>query len=149
MKKIQHLFVYFSIGLIFLGSIGVGVFSHLCSINGTETSFFKPIEDKCKQQVEVKSCCHKPEKLATSNNLLKFEKEKCCSESFSYYKISTENADKILKLKFSPNHLKDYLIFQEVFPVVFDKEIQIALKKPDPPCKSGREILIAFQVFRI
>ncbi|MCE3295618.1 MAG: hypothetical protein K0R65_1332 [Crocinitomicaceae bacterium] len=149
MKKVQKLFVLTLIGLIFCGSVGVSVFAHLCSVDGLELSYFQPQEDKCKPAVEEKSCCHE-EKPAVEHKKSGIDSDKCCKESVSYYKISTENADKILKLKLQPNHAKVFLLFPEIFPSIFVKEEQIAYEAPPPPGKSsGREILIAHQVFRI
>lgn len=145
----RNILVYFLMGLIFSGSIGVTMFAHLCSIDGKEVSFFVPAEEKCKAKVEeTESCCHAEVKKveATKSHL---EAEKCCTESVSFYKISTENADKILQLKFSAKHVNAFLFFPEIFPTIFEKERQIAQKFPDPPSKSGKEKLIAFQVFRI
>jgi hypothetical protein len=146
-KKLQKLFLFSLIGLVFVGSVGISVFGHLCSVNGEEISFFAPIEETCKPVVEEKSCCHAPKEISKSEN--NFKAEKCCTESFSYYKISTENTDRILDLKFSPKYTNAFFFFPEIFPTVFEKEIQIAKYYPDPPQKSGKEILIAFQVFRI
>lgn len=147
-KKMRNILVYFLIGLIFSGSVGISVFAHLCSINGQELSFFTPAEETCKPQVEeTESCCHAEAKPKVTKSQV--ESEKCCTESVSFYKISTENADKILQLKFSPKHINAFLFFPEIFPSIFEKERQIAQKFPDPPSKSGKEKLIAFQVFRI
>jgi hypothetical protein len=143
----QKLLVLTLIGLIFCGSVGVSVFAHLCSVDGLELSYFQPQEDSCKPDLEEESCCHKKAPAAEKTSI---GSEKCCKESVSYYKISTENADKILKLKFQPKHAKAFLLFPEIFPAVFVKEEQIAYEAPPPPGKSsGREIIIAHQVFRI
>ncbi|MGV3630435.1 MAG: hypothetical protein ACO1O6_04490 [Bacteroidota bacterium] len=147
MKKVQKILVLTLIGLIFCGSVGVSVFAHLCSVDGLEVSYFQPKDDSCKPLVEEESCCHEEKAAAEKSG---FSSEKCCKESVSYYKISTENADKILKLKFEPKHAKAFLIFPEIFPSVFIKEQQIAYEAPPPPGRSsGKEILIAHQVFRI
>lgn len=137
------------IGLIFCGSVGVSVFAHLCSVDGAEISYFHPIKESCKPQAEEQTdCCH--QEPPTKENNVRLQAEKCCREVVSYYKISTENADKILKLKLQSKHHNVFFLFPEIFPTVYDKEYQIAYESPDPPGKSsGREILITHQVFRI
>lgn len=143
----QKILVLTLVSLIFCGSVGVSVFAHLCSIDGLEVSYFQPVEESCTPPVEQESCCHETTAPVEKNGI---NSKKCCQESVSYYKISTENADKILKLKLQPKHINAFLLFPEIFPEVFVKEEQIAYEAPPPPGKSsGREILIAHQVFRI
>lgn len=138
------------VSLIFAGTVGVSVFAHLCSIDGKEISYFTPAEDKCAPEPKEESCCHKEEKKTVAPTSTQVEGEKCCKEVASYYKISTENADKILKLKFSPKHANTFVLFPEIFPEIYVKEKFIAFHKYDPPLKpSGRDILIKNQVFRI
>lgn len=148
MKILERGIVLTLMSLVFLGSIGVSVFEHLCSIEGQETAYFSPNNDPCETTPDSKktSCCH--EKSELSEVTTRIQKTKCCTEKISFYKISTENADKILKLKFSPNHQKDFLFIPEIFPTVFEKNI--AFYAPDyPPLSSGKKIIIAYQVFRI
>lgn len=147
MKNFQKLFLYFLIVLVFTGSVGISVFGHFCSIDGQEFSYFVPKEDTCVTPLETESCCHKKNLESQKNQ--KIQEEKCCSETVSYFKISTENADEILKLKFTPKYTNAFLLFPEIFPSIYAKENQIAQNQDGPPKKSGREILIAFQVFRI
>lgn len=129
-----------------MGSVGVGVFSHLCSVDGLEQSFFIPKEDKCLTVVKEKSCCHKSDTKTESHEL---STKKCCSESLAIYKLNTENTDQILKLKFNKKYISIFQILPEILPSIFVKENQIAYTNPDPPRSSGKEILIFKQVFRI
>jgi hypothetical protein len=148
-KLIQKSIIYSLIGLIFFGSVGVSVFSHFCSIKGTDYSFFVKKEDSCKikvsNQVKIESCCHK--KVQESNE--KISSEKCCKEEMSVYKLNTENYSKILKLKQHVKYYKSFSYFSELFPTIFSKEEQIAQNENGPPIKSGKKIIIENQVFRI
>lgn len=138
--------VFVLISLVFTGSIGLAVFAHLCSVDGVELSYFTPAEDTCKPESNDPCCAAE----ATHDSKEKVEAEKCCTETASYYKISTENADKILQLKFLPKYTNAFVLFPEIFPGIYEKEQFIAYTNSDPPkSRSGKEILISHQVFRI
>lgn len=143
--------MFFLVSLIFAGTIGVSVFAHLCSVDGQELSYFAPAEDKCAPQPQEESCCHQNEEtLDVSQDDTKFEGGKCCKENISYYRISTENADKILQLKFSPKYVNSFVLFPEIFPGIYVKEELIAFHDSGPPEKPyGKDLLIRNQVFRI
>jgi hypothetical protein len=144
-KLLNKIIVSFLITLIFFGTIGISVFEHFCSINGKEVSYFSPIEESCETEIVSNSCCsHKK-----STNSLEFKKEKCCTEQFSYIKLNTENHSEILKLKENIKFLNAFSYFSELFPTIYSKEQYIAQIHDDPPKKSGKEIIILNQVFRI
>ncbi len=146
---IQKSILYSLITLIFVGSVGVSVFAHFCSIDGTDYSYFLKSEEKCAPKtVELKqesSCCHEKE----TDSKIVFKTEKCCKEEVSYYKLNTENYSKIIKLKEHVKYYKAFSYFSELFPTIFSKEEQIAQIESSPPTKSGKEIIIENQVFRI
>jgi hypothetical protein len=143
---IKKSIVFALIGLVFSGSVGLAVFAHLCSVDGVEISYFTPAPDACSPE-ELDPCCAAEQE---TDSKVKLESEKCCTEIASYYKISTENADKILQLKFLPKYTNAFVLFPEIFPGIYEKEQFIAFTNTDPPnVLSGRDILISHQVFRI
>ncbi len=145
MKLLNKIILSLFLVLIFFGSIGVSVFEHFCSINGNEISYFAPLEDKCEKESIKQSCCsHKQNDISTV-----LKKEKCCSEQFSYIKLNTENHTEIVKLKNDIKFNKAFSYFSELFPIIYSKEEFIAFVGGDPPSKSGRQIIISNQVFRI
>lgn len=147
MKLIKNSILYVLIFTVFVGSVGISVFAHFCSIKGAEYSYVIPLEDTC-EKIEVKSCCSHEEEV-DNGDLEEVESEKCCKEEATYYKLNTENFSKILKLKNHVKHFNSFPFFSELFPTIFDKEDYIAFQEDSPPWKKGKQILIENQVFRI
>ena len=84
--------------VLFIGTVGVNVFEHICKEDGISVSYFvNSGEDQCGkhhdehvQKEESKSCCHKKESKNDNG---------CCSDDVEYFKLkidtNTPNHDKI------------------------------------------------------
>jgi hypothetical protein len=131
---IAILFVLF----IFLGNAGLRVFKHACEQDGIFTSYIIQVEDHCgEHELELPECCQKE------------EKKDCCSDEVDIYPVDFDffqDYDLAFSLVFLPNESPSF-VWEELVASSKDKE-QFVLRPP-PDAKTGREILIFNQVFRI
>ena len=134
------------IAFTFLGNVGLRVFTHSCEEDGVFRSYFVDLQDHCEDKSEevLPPCCIKEK--ATSCEV-KFEDD-CCSDQIDVFKISLDY--------FSEYHVAaPELAVAETFCFNwFQPEFVSTEYDPEhcihpPPLRSGREILIRNQVFRI
>lgn len=134
------------IAFTFLGNVGLRVFTHSCEEDGVFRSYFVELQDHCedKEQEVLPPCCQK-EKANSCE--VKIEDD-CCSDQIDVYKI---NLDYFSEYSVSAPDLA----LAETFSFDwFQPEFNSAAYDPKhfihpPPLRSGREILIHNQVFRI
>ena len=133
--------------VIFTGTIGINVFAHFCKIDGVDYSYIVPPSHSCKMEAEVETCCHQGEDKAISNQ--PEIKKNCCQEAVSSFKISSDYTQKS-----TPDLVFNFIAPKSVSCIFFE-EIYIASEPflvshlTRPPPKTGQEILILNQVFRI
>lgn len=131
---------------LFLGSIGIGIFSHACEEDGVNVSYFTPDEDICIQhdheKVQAADACEKhccDEDETTEDD--------CCSTSSELLKVKLDYLNKI--------QVKAILFNQEVPTPVWVVDVPLETEEiaqasgSDPPPKPGREILIDIQTWLI
>jgi hypothetical protein len=73
-KKQRSIFLFFLIIVFLISTVGVGIFSHTCKIEGVQTSYFIPGEHNCdtKEAKETHPCC-KVKKQET-------KEDDCCND---------------------------------------------------------------------
>jgi hypothetical protein len=145
-KVFKIVSVYFFTVLIFTGSVGVSQFAHFCKKEGAEYSYLIPPSHTCKPEKKAIPCCHSVcGKNKESNNSIN---EKCCVEQVKMFKITSDFSKNEINTKFSfPTF--DFVklaVFEEVY---FQNNARLVRLESRPPPKSGREIIILNQVFRI
>lgn len=127
----------------FVGSVGVGVFTHFCHDDGIEQSFVIPQANGCEDQhEEIETCC------AQETEVVETAESDCCSDEIDFFQVEFDQYENSDEFNFTP------VEFVEVQPFTFTVEIassQIAFPNyaNPPPIKTGRQILIEHQVFRI
>jgi len=128
--------------LLFLGNIGIPVFTHACEEDGVFTSFFIQLQNHCQEETEVSKlppCCQEEKK----NN--------CCSDEKTIVQLEEKYVQSpVLSVPsfafICPAHTA---VFN--FHVLQTKDISVVQSWEDPPPikESGRDILIQHCVFRI
>lgn len=143
--KIAKLFIlYTNLFVFLLGNIGIGIYTHNCKIDGTETALFFQPSDPCDEHhhVEVKSsCCHKE---APS------QEDDCCSTDSEFFKIDSKYTNLDI----------EHFVFAGIVPSEIEpiwspsEEVLLQEKKGEffinpPPLLQGRSKSIINQVFLI
>ncbi len=140
----QVLLIFFSV-LLFLGNVGISIFTHSCREEGLSKSFFLASND-CNTNLSSDNCCEEEEDTCCD---AEEDKNTCCSDETQIVKldekyIQNQGITKILISEFDiPTifyHSKNVLL----------AEIHLSINNwKDPPPKSRKTILIQNQVFRI
>jgi len=138
---LKRFILFATILLLFVGNIGIRVFSHSCSKEGVFTSYIFENHDACPSETkEIPPCCKKEDP----------KKDGCCSDYSALYKIDIDY-DKTddFKTAFSVNAtLNNSFVFDNTRNIIHEAT-PIACFIP-PPCKSsGKLLLIKKQVFQI
>jgi hypothetical protein len=126
----------------FFGSIGIGVYSHLCSKDGLEQSYFIRQAHHCdEKEIILPSCCkHDDSNIELTND--------CCSDQVQLVHIELDYFQQISSLKFvslsTPNAI--YELGDSIHKI---KNVSKSNLANPPPKKSGRDIVIQNQVFLI
>jgi hypothetical protein len=134
------LFLSFTL-FTFVGSIGVGVYSHFCSKDGLEQSFFVRQAHHCEEEKTVIAAC-------CEHDAKKELKSDCCSDQVQIVQIDLDYFQQISNFLFLPFNAPTPVY--EVLPgKIKTEEIAKCLLANPPPLPSGRDIIIKNQVFLI
>lgn len=140
------------IGLLFFGSVGVNVFAHFCEADGTSISFVAPVEHECAPAVEPAPCCHaeKPIGKMSCDPRDGAAEKSCCSDQMWNYKIpsdfqsnNTVTEQQQVEAIVPAEIVVEHLVVNENITQVEERFYEA------PPPKSGMDILILKQVFRL
>lgn len=133
---------------LFLGSVGVSVFSHICEEDGVNVSYFVPDEEVCGG--------HSHEEHTSAQEACPIEDNCCCDEEESSGCCSTSTELVKVDLDYFHNSLnKAIFIPTESIALIWKVEEIIVLPNvfcasgSDPPPKLGKELLIANQQWLI
>ncbi len=118
----------------------MGVFTHFCEEDGIEQSFIIPQKHHCEEEKEtLPACCQHEEKTIESD---------CCSDQVDFYQVDFESFEVLSTQVFAPISSNNSFLNIYVTPVQY-VELQVSNYANPPPERSGRQILIQNQVFRI
>jgi hypothetical protein len=151
MKLLKNSLIFCLIIVSFIGTIGVSVFQHSCNEDGVFTAYFINTNTHCKVTEtveELPTCCQKEQKKAFSSK--QAIKDDCCNDEVSYFKVSLDYYS-TFNLKITAKNTLSLLSIPEFKRANSISTIQTSLHYEDPPplLKSGREILLNKQVFRL
>jgi len=145
MQFARKLMVFAFACVIFTGTVGINVFAHLCKVDGVDYSYVVPSSHQCKTEVQEESCCHSYDEenheTAISSN--------CCKEEVSSFKITSEYIQKAFPgwaMEFIPVQSVQCIWIAETHP---ESDACVLGYDTRPPPKTGRDILVLNQVFRI
>ena len=138
---LNRFILFATILLLFVGNIGIRVFSHSCTKEGVFTSYIFENHDACPSETkEIPPCCKKEDP----------KNDGCCSDYSALYKIDIDY-DKTddFKTGFLVNAtINNSFVFDNTRNIIHEAT-PIACFIP-PPCKpSGKLLLIKKQVFQI
>ena len=140
---IKGIIIFFFTVVLFIGNIGVPVFTHACKEDGVFRSFFIETADHCeKEDINLPPCCESE----------KSQEDDCCHDETSLIQLKLDYS-----LTWNQFHFPDYYFFQAPqIQAIFAENSVLSTttlqtnKGKDPPPKSwGKALLIEQQVFRI
>ncbi len=143
MKHFKSIVVLFSILVLLVGSIGVGLVSHFCEGNETTVLTFAEDEhcgeademhtdDCCSDQLHTESCCEDFD-----------EDDDCCSNELHHIQLKLDffdevNISAVIITDFSA---ESFLVYNE-FPCNLANE---EVRKNPPPPESGKDLILKKQ----
>ncbi len=141
MNFIRHTFIIALTFFVFVGSVGVGIYSHFCSKDGVEQSYFIQQDHHCeKQEIQKPSCCQHKEITTAERD--------CCSDEMQFMKIDLDYFQQVTNFAFVafaiPSPVYNCISFKPL-----TAKITKALFANPPPILSGKDIIIHHQVFLI
>jgi hypothetical protein len=137
---VKPLILIFLSALLFLGNIGIPVFTHACEEDGVFTSFFIKQQNHCQEeQSELPPCCQKE------------KKKNCCHDEKTVLQLDEKyvvtQALSIPDFHFSFTANKSISFDQSI---LHSAVVSIQTWDDPPPLrKYGKELLIQNCVFRI
>lgn len=140
---IKGIIIFFFTVVLFIGNIGVPVFTHACKEDGVFRSFFIETADHCeKENINLPPCCESE----------KSQEDDCCHDETSLIQLKLDYS-----LTWNQFHFTDYYFFQAPqIQAIFAENSALSTttlptnKGKDPPPKPwGKALLIEQQVFRI
>jgi hypothetical protein len=149
MKTLRCIAVLHFILLLFLGNVGVRVFTHSCKEDGTFKSYFVELKNHCNDEGKsgLPPCCQRKFDGQPVQQL----KEDCCESDVDVFKI--KNSFNHQKVNFEKT-----LESSPVFSVAvltgprfqrFELHTVKNNLRPPPLSRRGKDIIIQYQVFRI
>ena len=134
--------------LLFIGNIGVRIFTHSCREDGTFKSYFLELNNHCsnKGNTVLPTCCQRKFDSQPIQQL----KEECCKSMVSVFKIknSYNHQKENCGISFDLNTVG---FIDKSFKLCFQnqklKELSWNLRPP--PSQRVKSIIIQYQVFRI
>lgn len=139
---IKGTFIIFFTFLLFIGNIGIPVFTHACKEDGVFRSYFIQSYDHCKEKNKnVSPCCKKN----------KPEKKNCCHDESNIIQLKFDYAT-----TWNEFHCLEYAYFESPIKVNYpnfnfslEKEHVGLFNNIPPPKPWGKNLLIQQQIFRI
>jgi hypothetical protein len=139
MKQIRIVCTILLIHFVFIGNIGVNVFTHSCSEDGTFTSIIVKADGDCEDHAEETDACCDEEEI----------EDDCCKDEVKVYHVKFEYYDSYdLDVSFlAPVY--DQPFFPFIIGAVTEMDQQGYKTRPPPKKPSGQKMLVLNQVFRI
>ena len=134
----------FFISLLFVGTIGVPVFTHSCQKEGQFTSYFLPLNDHCEKEEisDLPPCCKKEKEEK--------DKKDCCNDETEVFKLKVDYVSFWNNFSFQSFQIPEntYFSFDNVI-ILSEKQTLQSCSSDPPPKLCGREILLKKQVLII
>jgi hypothetical protein len=138
----KNIFIFFFTLILFIGNIGIPVFTHACEEDGIFRSYFINTENHCEnEQSDLPPCCQ------TEEN----EKDDCCHDETDLIQLKLDYS-----ITWNQFHFTDYYFQTTETKAVYSSKVALSNtilttnKGKDPPPKPwGKTLLIEQRVFRI
>lgn len=137
MSRFKVFFSSVIVLFVFIGNIGINVYTHSCEEDGDFHSVFVKVNHECGEE-ELPSCCK--EELTQAD---------CCKDEVNFYKVKFDYFDHF-PLKFQKITFLSSSKFNHNLILAFQESnlFQCHTTRP-PPKPTGQEIILLNQVFRI
>lgn len=140
---IKNIFITFLVSIVFVGTIGIRVFTHSCEEDGVFKTYFVQANNHCQDEnVALPPCCQKEKE--------KKEKKDCCHDETEVFKLKVDFLSIWDDYSFDAVYLPETDKFSyEDLVLAVDKETLIASNNDPPPKLNGRQILLKKRVLQI
>ena len=141
---IRSTLLIFFISLLFVGTIGVPVFTHSCQKEGQFTSYFLPLNDHCEKEEisDLPPCCKKEKEEK--------DKKDCCNDETEVFKLKVDYVSFWNDFSFQAFQIPENTYFSFYNVIILSERQTLQSCNSDPPPKlCGREILLKKQVLII
>ena len=138
---LKNLFILFLLSIVFIGTVGVHVFTHSCKEDGVFKTYFVKLNNHCQEKkAELPPCCKKEKK----------EKKDCCHDDTEVVKLKVDYLSFWDNFFFEPIAIpqNEKFILTEYSVPVDQKTLQSSNSDP-PPKLNGRQILLQKRVLII
>lgn len=138
MKLFRIFYTFIIILFVFIGNIGVNVYTHSCEEDGEFHSLLVKINHNCGGEDNKSSCCNETQ-----------EESGCCKDDVNFFKVKFDYFE-ISNIQISSSPLFLSPNFKSGIIVAFQElKIQRICPTRPPPKPSGQELLCLNQVFRV
>ncbi len=138
---LKNLFITFLLSIVFIGTVGVRVFTHSCKEDGVFKTYFVQVNNHCEdKKVELPPCCQKE----------KEKKKDCCHDETEVFKLKVDYLSFWGGFSFDLITIPEaekFFFFEQIVPA--DQEILQASNSDPPPKLNGRQILLKKRVLLI
>lgn len=139
---IKGIIIFFFTLILFIGNIGIPVFTHACEEDGIFRSYFINTENHCEnERSDLPPCCQSEEN----------EKDDCCHDETDLIQLKLDYS-----VTWNQFHFTEYYFQTREIKAEYSSEFALANtvlitnKGKDPPPKPwGKALLIKQQVLRI
>lgn len=148
-NSIRRFVVFLSLIVFVTANVGMAVYTHTCSIAGTEKSFFLSYEDPCSDDhpVKKKTCCSEEEKEE------EHMENSCCSTDTDYVALDidtrVEKSDIQLVYNFLSVGPAQDAVFYFLPEITTTFRQRLEYSNLPPPRYQGRDLQSINQVYRI
>lgn len=149
MVKNKQILAFLMIVVFLVGTIGITTYKHICSKDGISISLFIPNNSECPNEeiskMETHDCCHQDKQI---------DKNHCCNNEISSYKVHSDFIYEIHKLDISSLNavfLVPVFHFLSFFSISNLKEqFQFKIPSTEPPVLyQGKDLLGFLSIWRL
>lgn len=142
MKIVKMILSILAAAFVFVGTVGVDVFSHTCKVNGTFVSIvFEPSEDHCVESSQnLMPCCQNSQ----SDHL----KDDCCDENVNRFQVKLDFVQEHEPFQIVAAVVPSFDLFHIDDLLLINREVRSAGFRP-PPLLLGRDFQILYDTWLI
>jgi hypothetical protein len=138
---LKNVFITFLLSIVFIGTVGVRVFTHSCKEDGVFKTYFVNVNNHCEdKKAELPPCCQKEKK----------RQKDCCHDETEVFKLKVDYVSFWDNFSFESILIPEneqFIVIEHVVPA--DQEILQGSNSDPPPKLDGRQILLKKRVLLI
>lgn len=143
MKIFKVILSLFAAAFIFVGAVGVDVFSHTCEVDGTFVSvIFEPSDEHCgDHQQELPPCCEVEKNSHTTD-------DDCCDDTVDRFQVKIDFSQEITHFQLIGAVIPSFDVFFPESDKFSDEDLTTAGLRAPPPL-IGRDYQIIYESWLI